>query len=178
MWIGVPAGTPIVAFATGIVAQRTAPSVACRDSAAACTIFQFSPLPQMNAATFKIIAGGMPVQMVIVNGSVWLAGDRRSARGGATLATAPAGTGSTACLAFVFQDRLCRDPLSWAEAIAASGACDSAWPQFVADLAALPERAQPARAGSSRRAADDGHRARRHRRCGGADVTLTIGDGR
>ncbi len=137
MWIGLPAGTTIAAFATGGVVQTTAASVSAV-VATACTIFQFSPLPQMNAPAFNAIQGGLPVQMVIVTGSVSTPATDDMLVAGATLATAPGGSGSTAFLAFAFQDRICRDPLSWAEAIAASGACDANWPQFVQDLAALP----------------------------------------
>ncbi len=136
MWIGVPAGTPIAAFATGGVVRTTAASVP-GVTAVACTIFQFSPLPQMNAAAFNAILGGLPVQMVIVTGTVSTPATDDMLIAGATLATAPSGSGSTAFLAFAFQDRICRDPLSWAEAIAASGACDANWPQFIQDLAAL-----------------------------------------
>lgn len=137
MWIGVPAGTNVAAFATGIVSGVSAPNVA-GVTTAPCTILQFSPLPQTNAAAFNAIAGGLPVQIVVVAGSLGSPATDDLLVAGALLATAPAGTGSTAWLAFAFGDRLCRDPLTWAEAIAASGACDSSWPQFVSDLAALP----------------------------------------
>ena len=58
--------------------------------------------------------------------------------GGSPFVTAPSGSGSTAFIAFAFQDRICRDPLSAAEALSLSGSCDGGWAQFIADLAALP----------------------------------------
>jgi phosphatidylserine/phosphatidylglycerophosphate/cardiolipin synthase-like enzyme len=140
MWIGLPAGTAIAAFATGGVARAGgAANGIPGDPASAWTAFQLSPLPQMSAAGFKAIRGGLPVQIVLVRGT---AGATPAADdcliAGAPFVTAPAGAGSTAFLGFAFQDRLCRDPLSWAEAIAASGVCDANWAQFVTDLAALP----------------------------------------
>ena len=137
MWIGVPAGTSIGAIATGIAVCVTASS-ADGLIAGPCTIVQLSPLPQMNAQAFNAIAGGLPVQMVVVSGSLGAPTTDDLIAAGAPLVTAPPGAGSTAFLAVAYQDRLCRDPLTWAEAIAPSGACDAAWPQFLADLAALP----------------------------------------
>jgi len=116
MWIGVPAGTAIAAFATGIVVNVQAPSVA-GITASACTIFQLSPLPQANAAAFNAIPGGLPVQIVIANGSVSSPATDELLLAGGGLVTAPAGSGSTAFVAVAFQDRLCRDALTWAEAV-------------------------------------------------------------
>ena len=137
MWIGVPAAATISAFATGAIARAQGASDGIPgNSGAAWTLFQLSPLPQMNPAAFKLVPGGLPVQLVLVEGT---AGPTPAADdclvAGSALTTAPAGG---AFLAFGFQDRLCRDPLTWAEAIAASGDCDASWAQFVTDLAALP----------------------------------------
>lgn len=137
MWIGVPASTAITAFATGAIARgQGAGNGIPADPGSPWTLFQLSALPQMNSAAFKLIPGGLPVQLVLVPG---MAGPAPAADdclvAGQPLTTAPAGG---AFLAFAFQDRLCRDPLTAAEAIAASGACDAAWAQFTADLAALP----------------------------------------
>ncbi|HEX8113818.1 MAG TPA: hypothetical protein VF516_39070, partial [Kofleriaceae bacterium] len=142
MWIRMPASTSVAAFATGAVARHddtTNPFPALTGSAAGpWTLFQLSPLPQMNPAAFKAIAGGLPVQLVVVVGTVPASPASNDCLvAGQTLAPAPGGTGAV-FLAFAFQDRLCRDPLSWAEAIAASGACDGNWAQFVTDLAGLP----------------------------------------
>jgi len=137
MWIGLPPGTAIAAFATGGIVQTTAATVPGL-STSPCTIFQLSPLPQMNMMAFNAIQGGLPVQMVIVMGTASTPATDDMLVAGATLATAPGVGTSTAFLSFAFQDRMCRDPLSWAEAIAASNACDTAWAQFVLDLAALP----------------------------------------
>lgn len=138
MWIGVPAGTQLAAFATGTLLNVGASSVP-GITASACTIFQLSPFPQFDPAGFNAIPGGLPVQIVIVNGSLGSPATDDFLIAGSVLATAPAGPGSTAFLAFAFQDRICRDPLSWAEAIAMSNACDAQWPQFVTDLAGLPK---------------------------------------
>jgi phosphatidylserine/phosphatidylglycerophosphate/cardiolipin synthase-like enzyme len=139
-WVGLPAGTAISAFATGCVARVSGATDGIPGSPLqAWTAFQLSPLPQMDPAAFKLIIAGLPVQMVLILGSagpVPAADDVLDC--GAPLVTAPAGAGSTAFLGFVFQDRLTRDPLSAAEAIAASGACDAGWPGFMAALAALP----------------------------------------
>ena len=137
MWIGLPPGTAITAFATGGIVQTTAASVSGVVSSA-CTIFQLSPLPQMNPQAFNAVQGGLPVQMLIVLGTVTAPATDDMLVAGVTLATAPSGGVSTAFLAFAFQDRVCRDPLSWAEAIASSNACDVQWAQFIQDLAALP----------------------------------------
>ncbi len=137
MWIGVPNATVITAFATGAIARgQGANNGIPSDPNAAWTLFQLSPLPQMNSAAFKLIPGGLPVQLVLIPGTagpVPAADDCLVA--GQPLTTAPAGG---AFLAFAFQDRLCRDPLTAAEAIAASGACDANWAQFSQGLAALP----------------------------------------
>jgi phosphatidylserine/phosphatidylglycerophosphate/cardiolipin synthase-like enzyme len=140
MWIGVPQGTVITAFATGSIARADGSANGVPGNpASAWTAYQLSPLPQLNPAAFKLIVGGLPVQMVVIIGppggspsadDAFYAGD--------ALVTAPPGAGSTAFLAYALQDRLCRDPLSWAEAIAQSGQCDANWPQFIANLAALP----------------------------------------
>jgi phosphatidylserine/phosphatidylglycerophosphate/cardiolipin synthase-like enzyme len=138
-WTGIAAGTAVRAFATGCVRRfdNVANGVPGA-SFATCTLFELSPLPQMDRTNFEKIPGGLPVQLVIIpttttgpaSDDLLLAGD--------TLLTAPAGTGSTAYLAFVFQDRVCRDPLSWAEAIAASGAVDATWAPLTSALGALP----------------------------------------
>ncbi len=139
MWIGVPAGTAITAFATGSVARAQGAGAGVPgNDLSPWTLWQVSPFPQMNAAAFKLIPGGLPVQLVIVTGTITSPANNDCLVAGATLAAAPGGAGFTAFLSFAFQDRLCRDPLTWAEAIAASGACDANWAQFVTDLAALP----------------------------------------
>lgn len=139
MWIGLPQGTAIAAFATGSVARAsgTANGVPS-NSPSPWAAFQLSPLPQVKPAAFKAIPGGLPIQLIIIAGTAGATPAADDALyAGDAFVTAPAGAGSTAFLAFAFQDRLCRDPLSWAEAIAQSGQCDANWPQFVADLAAL-----------------------------------------
>jgi phosphatidylserine/phosphatidylglycerophosphate/cardiolipin synthase-like enzyme len=138
MWVGVPAATAISAFATGAVARVQEASDGIPGNAgAAWTLFQLSPLPQMNTAAFKLVSGGLPFQLVLVVGT---AGPTPAADdclvAGSALTVAPT---DGAFFAFAFQDRLCRDPLTWAEAIAASGDCDADWAQFVTDLAALPD---------------------------------------
>jgi phosphatidylserine/phosphatidylglycerophosphate/cardiolipin synthase-like enzyme len=138
-WIGVPQATVINAFATGAVARADGASNGVPNNAGSQWVaFQLSPIPQLAPAGFKAIPGGLPVMLVIVAGSgiaTPLADDLLI--GAAPFITAPAGGGSTAFFAFAFQDRICRDPLSALEAIALSGACDSNWPQFVSDIAAL-----------------------------------------
>ena len=140
LWIGLPAGTVVNAFATGCIARANGASGGLPGQPAqAWTAFQLSPLPQFDPAAFKLILGGLPVQIVLVSGTAGpspAADDLLSA--GAPLVTAPPGPGATAFLGFAFQDRLCRDPLSAVEAIAASGACDPDWPAMAAMLAALP----------------------------------------
>ena len=138
-WIGLPAGTVISAFATGCIARASGGANGIPGQPAdAWTAFQLSPLPQLDPAAFKMVTPGLPLQIVLVIGS---AGATPAVDdlldGGAPLVTAPPGAGSTAFLGFIFQDRLCRDPLSAAEAIAASNACDSNWPAFVTALAGL-----------------------------------------
>lgn len=138
-WIGLPAGTVVNAFATGCVSRCSGTNMGVPGQPAlAWTAFQLAPLPQMNFAAYKLINGGLPVQIIIVLG----AGPAMPVTDdvlpeGSSLVTAPAGPGSTAFMAFAFQDRLCRDPLSAAEAIAASNACDLNWPAYVTSLAAL-----------------------------------------
>jgi phosphatidylserine/phosphatidylglycerophosphate/cardiolipin synthase-like enzyme len=139
-WTGVAAGTVVRALATGsitAVAGGPPPGIP-GDPLAAWTLFELSPLPQMAPAAFKALVGGLPVLLVAVRGS-GAAGPAADDLliGGSPLVTAPAGTGSTAFFALAFQDRLCRDPLSWAQMIAATGAADADWAQFVADLDAL-----------------------------------------
>src|SRR5262249_33599888 len=69
MWVGVPVGATISAFATGAIARAQGTSDGIPgDSSAAWTLFQHSPLPQMNAAAFKLVPGGLPVQLVLVAG--------------------------------------------------------------------------------------------------------------
>jgi len=135
--IWLPAGTQIGAFATGAIARNADPITGLPAAPnASCSLFQLSPLPPMNAAAFRRIPGGLPVQLVLVAGTagpVPAADDLLAA--GQLLITAPAGG---AFLAFAFQDRLCRDPLSAAEAIAASGATGADWTQYVTALAAMP----------------------------------------
>jgi phosphatidylserine/phosphatidylglycerophosphate/cardiolipin synthase-like enzyme len=135
MWIGVPANTVISAFATGVIARAQGASNGIPNkNAAAWTLFQLSPLPAMSAGSFKKILGGLPVQLVLVETAGANPAQDDLVLAGSMLTTAPA-TG--AFLAFAFQDRLCRDPLTWAEAIGASGDCDSNWSQFITDLAGL-----------------------------------------
>ncbi len=139
-WTGVAAGAVIQSLATGSVTAVASgpPPGLPGDPLAAWTLFELSPLPQMAPAAFKALAGGLPVLLVAVRGS-GAAGPAADDLlvGGNPLVTAPAGAGATAFFALVFQDRLCRDPLSWAQAIAATGAADAGWAQLVADLAAL-----------------------------------------
>jgi phosphatidylserine/phosphatidylglycerophosphate/cardiolipin synthase-like enzyme len=136
MWIGVPAATTIAAFATGSVARSYGTGNGIPgNSGSDWTLFQLSPLPQMDPASFKLISGGLPVQLVLVPGAAGATPATDDCLvAGATLTTAASG----AFLAIAFQDRLCRDPLTWAEAIAASGVCDANWPLLIAALAALP----------------------------------------
>ena len=142
-WIGVPAGTKITAVATSSVARASGATDGIPGNAASpWTAFQLSPLPQLAPASFKAIPGGLPVMMVLVTGTAGVspAADDLIV-GGALLppfVIAPSGSGSTAFIAFAFQDRICRDPLSAAEALSLSGSCDGGWAQFLADLAALP----------------------------------------
>lgn len=139
-WIGVPVGTVLQAFATGAVAVSSGAHLGIPgDTASGWTLFELAPLPQMAPAAFKELAGGLPVQLVVVRGS-GAAGPMTDdcLVGGSAFVTAPAGAGSTAFFAMAFQDRVCRDPLTWVQAIASSGSVDSNWAQFVTDLAALP----------------------------------------
>jgi phosphatidylserine/phosphatidylglycerophosphate/cardiolipin synthase-like enzyme len=139
-WVGVPAGTIIHAFATGSVTavQSGANHGIPGDTSAAWTLLEFSPLPQMDAGAFQQLHGGLPVQMVLVRGGAPVSPVQDDCLiSGATLATAPAGAGNTAFFAVAFQDRICRDPLTWANAIAATTRVDGNWAQFVSDLAAL-----------------------------------------
>ncbi len=138
-WIGLPAGTPISAFATGSVSRAAGTTNGIPGQpAAAWTAFQLSPWPQMDPASFKLILPGLPLQIVLVIGTVATPSTDTVLDAGGTLATAPGGAGATAFLGFIFQDRLMRDPLSAARAIAASNACDANWPAYVASLAAMP----------------------------------------
>ena len=140
MWLGVPAGTAINAFASGMLAVLVSgPSGGLPGNATgAWTLFQFSPFPQCDPAAFKAISAGLPTQLVIVAGTLAPAATDEFLAAGAPLVTAPAGAGSTAFMAFAFQDRICRDALSQVEAIAASNACDANWPAFETAIAALP----------------------------------------
>jgi phosphatidylserine/phosphatidylglycerophosphate/cardiolipin synthase-like enzyme len=137
MWISVPAATQITAFATGAIARTQGASGGIPgNNTSTWTLFQLSPLPQMDRGSFNLISGGLPMQLVLVPGTVGATpADNDCLIAGETLTTAT----SAAYMAFAFQDRLCRDPLTWAEAIGASGACDANWAQFIADLAALPK---------------------------------------
>jgi phosphatidylserine/phosphatidylglycerophosphate/cardiolipin synthase-like enzyme len=142
-WLGVPPGTTIKALATGaITAVASGPSQGIPgDSSSPWTLFELSPLPQMSPAAFKDkrLAGGLPVQVVLVRGAnasgpslddLWI--------GGNSMVTAPpAGAALTAFFGVIFQDRVCRDPLTWARAIQAGGNTDQFWTQFVADISAL-----------------------------------------
>src|SRR5437016_4065840 len=116
-WIGVRDATAIVAFASGAVttvasgANQGIPG----DNAAAWTLYEFSPLPQMDISSFQQLKGGLPVQLVLVRGAALVSPQRDDALpAGAPLLTAPAGAGNTAFVALCFQDRICRDPLTWA----------------------------------------------------------------
>ena len=138
-WIGLPAGTQINAFATGSVTRAAGSGNGIPGQpAAAWTAFQLTPWPQMDPASFKLVLPGLPVQIVLVAASITTPATDTVLDAGATLTMAPAGTGSTAFLGFIFQDRLMRDPLSAAKTVAASNACDSNWPSWMASLAALP----------------------------------------
>jgi phosphatidylserine/phosphatidylglycerophosphate/cardiolipin synthase-like enzyme len=138
LWIGVPSGTVIKAIASGAIAAfQGASNVPPLAAASPWTLFELSPLPQFASAAFKALRGGLPLQYVLVGGTIASPATDDMAHGGDTLATAPAGPGSTAFLAVARQDRRCRDPLTWAEEIAATGSVDGAWTQFVTDLAAL-----------------------------------------
>ncbi|HEX3532050.1 MAG TPA: phospholipase D-like domain-containing protein [Thermoanaerobaculia bacterium] len=147
-WTGVAADTIIRALATGSVttvkpgkpAPNGPPPGIPGDPSAPWTLFELSPLPQMAPAAFKALAGGLPVLLVVVRGAV-VPGPALDDLliGGQSFVTAPKGTGATAFFALAFQDRLCRAPLTWAEAIAATGEAEQpAWAQFVTDLGALP----------------------------------------
>lgn len=142
MWLGVPPLTAINAFAMGTIARAGGLTNGVLGIAGAWTLFQVSPLPQRDPPAFKLIPGGLPVQLVIVMGTAPGVPDNDDClQAGALVAKAPVVAGvveSTAFISFAFQDRLCRDPLTWAEAIASSGSCDAAWPQFVTELAGLP----------------------------------------
>jgi phosphatidylserine/phosphatidylglycerophosphate/cardiolipin synthase-like enzyme len=140
MWLGVPAGTAISAFASGMLAVPVSGTSGGLpgNAADAWTLFQFSPFPQRDPAAFKAISAGLPIQLVIVAGTLAPTATDEFLAAGAPLVTAPAGTGSTAFMAFAFQDRICRDALSQVEAIAASNACDSNWTAFETAIAALP----------------------------------------
>src|SRR5437868_15260605 len=70
-WIGLTAGTQIYAFATGSVSRATgANSGIPGQPAAAWTAFQLSPWPQMDPASFKLVLPGLPVQIVLVIGTI------------------------------------------------------------------------------------------------------------
>lgn len=137
LWIHVPASTPIAAFATGAIARTDGSGGGIPGSNTdPWTLFQLSPLPQMNSNAFRLIPGGLPVQLVLVPvaaGPMPAADDLLLAR--QVIATAP---GAGAFIAFAFQDRLCRDPLTAAEAIASSGAADASWASYLSALATLP----------------------------------------
>lgn len=140
IWLGVPAGTAINAFASGMLAVPVSGTSGGLpgNAAGAWTLFQFSPFPQRDPAAFKAISAGLPIQLVIVAGTLAPTPTDEFLAAGAPLVTAPAGTGSTAFIAFAFQDRICRDVLSQVEAIAASNACDANWLAFETAIAALP----------------------------------------
>ena len=71
MWLGIPQGTVISAFATGAVARAQGPSGGVPgNSASPWTLLQLSPLPQMDRASFLNIPGGVPIQLVILTGTV------------------------------------------------------------------------------------------------------------
>lgn len=135
-WIGIAGGTPLRSFGVCSL-QRFDGVTSALPAAPACTLFELSPLPQMARAAFEQIPGGLPVQLVAVPtaGATPVSDDLLSP--GDALVTAPAGSGVTAYLGFAFQDRLCRDPLSWCDAIAASGTTDPSWAQLRAALAAI-----------------------------------------
>src|SRR5258708_8166340 len=105
MWIGLPPGTAIAAFATGAVARADGTANGLPGNAASpWTAFQLSPLPQLNIAAFKTVPGGLPVQIIIIAGTAGGPAADDALYSGDALVTAPAGVGSTAFLAFAFQD--------------------------------------------------------------------------
>ena len=139
MWIGIAADTAISAIAAGCITRTTVTTAAPGDVVpVGATIFQLTPLPQTDPPAFKGVRGGLPVQYVAIVGATgslpaaddWL-------RSGATLARTSTNAAPTAFMAIALQDRLCRDPATWAEAIAASGACDARWAGFITELAGL-----------------------------------------
>ena len=139
-WVRIALGTTLRAFATGSVQRFDGvPNPVPGEVFSTCTLFELSPLPQMNPSAFKQIPGGLPVQLVMVpSGTVPPPDSDELLLAGDTIVTVPTAVPAYAgFLAFVFQDRICRDPLSWAEAIAASGACDPSWAQLIAALGAL-----------------------------------------
>src|SRR5437899_8350466 len=67
MWIGIPQGAAINAFATGTIARLHGANNGVPGNVASdWTLFQLSPLPQLNPAAFMLVPGGLPVQLVIV----------------------------------------------------------------------------------------------------------------
>jgi phosphatidylserine/phosphatidylglycerophosphate/cardiolipin synthase-like enzyme len=143
-WLGVPPATIIYALATGAitaVASGTTNGIP-GDSSSPWTLFELSPLPQMAPEAFKDsrLAGGLPVQVVLVRVAKASGPSMDDlCIGGNSMVTAPpAGAALTAFFGLIFQDRVCRDPLTWARAIQAGGNTDQFWTKFVADISALP----------------------------------------
>jgi phosphatidylserine/phosphatidylglycerophosphate/cardiolipin synthase-like enzyme len=139
-WVGVGAGTSLYAFATGVVtAVASGPSNGLPGKPGSpWTLVEFSPLPQPAPDVFRTLAGGLPLLLILIEGSGAPVAMNDFLLPASLVATAPPGIGNTAFFVVAFQDRVCRDPLSWAEALAATNATSSDFRDFVNAIAALP----------------------------------------
>jgi phosphatidylserine/phosphatidylglycerophosphate/cardiolipin synthase-like enzyme len=143
-WLHLPAGTAIKAFAHGSrrVYQRLEPGVP-GDATAAGVLIELSPLPAFIAFVLHRLAGGLPVEYVLLHpADLPVTPDEEIGVGvGETLITPTADT----WVGLARQDRVCLDPRAWSHELnaAATGApsvFSPGWSAWVARLAEAPAR--------------------------------------
>jgi phosphatidylserine/phosphatidylglycerophosphate/cardiolipin synthase-like enzyme len=97
------------------------------------TLYEVSPLPGVDYATFYNLKGGLPVQYVLVPLSTAMPPDQNAVLAG-DVVTTPI---TAATFAVCFQDRISRDPALWAQEILdASGS--ASWMPFATALQPFP----------------------------------------
>lgn len=139
-WVRTGAVGPLQAFAraTRRVYQHVTPGLP-DGSADAAVLIEISPLPGFITGLLHHLAGGLPVQYVLLRasdaGSLATPDQETCVAAGEPLVTAQAWFGI--CL----QDRICRDPRGWAQALDAAAAAGGVqlapgWPGFLASVVA------------------------------------------
>ncbi len=110
-------------------------------TAGAAVLLEVSPLPGFIAGLLHHLAGGLPIQYVLLHasdlGGVAALDQETCVRAGEQVALPTVGAWFGVCL----QDRICRDPRSWGAALAAAAEAGSiersaGWTGFIAALAA------------------------------------------